>query len=251
MSENKNPLRAENFSTGAGWDGKTVTILSVRAENRALTYKDGTPVIDKDTGSQSVIPMLRVTGIADPDGGKEPKERTEEIQTGFQATADGEGFVDREGKAARFRAGSNMGNFFAALATAGFDVDQLWDAANERTIYSKLNGARFVFRSEQVNDKDGKPKKDKGGYNVIRNLPAKFIGYRSGNGAAAATPGNASREQAQSVVLKILQDAGKPLSRLEVVRALGPQNASVAALVVSDAFHAAAPWKSDGQTLSL
>lgn len=251
MSENKNPLRAENFSTGAGWDGKTVTLLSVRAENRALTYKDGSPVINTETGAQSVVPMLRVTGIADPDGGKEPKERTEEIQTGFQATADGEGFVDREGRPARFRVGSNIGNFFDALTQAGFDVDTLWDAANERTQYSKLNGARFVFRSEQVLDKDKKPKKDKGGYNVVRNIPAKFVGYRSGNGAATAAPGNASKEQAQSVVLKILQDAGKPLTRLEVVRALGPQNASVAALVVSDSFHASAPWKSDGQTLSL
>lgn len=264
-----NPFDPESFVSGGGlWDGKTVTITSSVAKAEALVYGDGKPVIDKETGVQSVQTALYIKGIAD---GGDDKERHEEYSVGdkLAPTSDGRGFVDKAtGGAPRFHANSNFAKLAAALKASGFPVAELYDPATRQQRLDKLVGARFVFKAEPKLGRDGKPVKDKKGYTKNIHLPVKFVGYAAGLPAAAsATPGSAPvagspggdaiRTKAAEKVLEVLAAAGAPVTRADLVRTLATKLAgdadanAVIGLVVRDDFHKGQAWKYDGTQASL
>lgn len=260
-----NPFDPETFSHGGGlWDGKTVTITSAVAKTEALTYGDGKPVIDEKTKQQSIQIGLGIAGIAD---GGDDKERRETYSTGDRLvpTADGEGFVAKDGGPAKFHANSNMGKFAAALKASGFPIETL--VVDGKQKLSRLVGARFVFKGEAKVGQDGKPIKDKKGYTKNIFLPVKFVGYAAGaasgsvtgapagNGAATGSSAGALQEKAKATVLGAL--ANGPLTRADLVRTLAqklagdPDSNAIISLVVNDAFHKGQPWKYDGTQASL
>lgn len=278
MSETSNPFDPEAFATGGGlWDGKTVTITSARTVTEALKYGDGKPVLDAKTGQPSIQTALKIKAIAD---GGDDKERSEDYSAGDKtvATPDGEGFVMKDGSPLKFHANSNIARFSAALKTAGFDIGTLVvrDAngglvmltpGTPRQQFSKLVGARFTMKGVPKLGKDGKPTKDKKGYDKNAFYPVKFVGYAQGAGVAAAAPsvggnGAAGGASASALEQKAVEKvtvalAAGPLSRADLVRTLAQQLAGdadangIIGLVVQDAFHQGKPWKWDNLKASL
>jgi hypothetical protein len=253
-----NPYDSDTFQHGGGlWDGKVVTITSAIAKTEALTYGDGKPVIDDKTKQQSIQTGLVISGIAD---GEDDKERRETYSVGDKLvpTPDGEGFVARDGGPPKFHANSNMAKFASALKASGFDISKLV-AVDGRQKLSRLVGARFVFTAQPKIGRDGKPLRDKKGYDKNIYLPVKFVGY-AGEGATApagngAAGGSGLREKATAKVLAAL--ANGPLTRADLVRTLAQQlqgdadaNAIIG-LVVNDNFHKGQAWKYDGTQASL
>lgn len=263
VADNYNPLDPENFSQGGGlWDGKTVTITSAVAKTEALTYKDGSPVLDKDTKQPSFQTALFLRGIAD---GGDDKERHEEYSVGdkLAPAADGRGFVAKDGGPLKFHANSNFAKLAAALKASGFPIGELYDPATRAQRLDKLVGARFVMKADARIGRDGKPLKDAKGYTKNIHLPVKFVGYVQGgvqaapvgNGAAAPAAGDAVAKKAEAAVLGAL--AKGPLSRADLVRTLAqalagdPDANAVIGLIVRDDFHKGKAWKYDGQQASL
>jgi hypothetical protein len=261
-----NPFDPETFTHGGGlWDGKTVTVTGAVAKVEALTYGDGKPVLD-DKGQQTIQTGLVLTGIAD---GGDDKERRETYSVGDRLvpTPDGEGFVAKDGGPPKFHANSNMGKFSAALKASGFDLGVLivrQPDGSVRQQLSRLVGARLVFKGEPKVGKDGRPIKDKKGYDKNMFLPVKFVGYAAGAGTVAqpagaggngAAGGDAIKTKAKEAVLKAL--AAGPLTRADLVRTLAQQLAgdadsnAVIGLVVRDEFHKGQPWHYDGTQASL
>jgi hypothetical protein len=265
-----NPFDPETFAHGGGlWDGKTVTVTSAVAKVEALTYKDGKPVIDDKTKTQSIQTGLFIKGIAD---GGDDKERNETYGVGDKLipTPDGEGFVSKDGGPVRFHANSGMAKFATALKAAGFDLSTLHVDGKQKL--SRLVGARFVMKGELKLGRDGKPLKDKNGYDKNAFYPVKFVGYANGAGAPAAAGGNgggaaagnaggganALAGKAVGAVMQALAGAkdGK-LSRADLVRTLATQLAgdpdtnTIIGMVVRDDFHKDQAWKYDGVAASL
>jgi len=269
VAGSSNPFDPEQFAHGGGlWDGKTVTITSAVAKVEALTYGDGKPVIDDRTKAQSLQTGLFIKGIAD---GGDDKERSETYGVGDKLvpTPDGEGFVAKDGGPVKFHANSGIAKFAAALKGSGFDLGSL--VVDGKQKLGRLVGARFVFKGEPKMGKDGKPLKDKKGYDKSAFYPVKFVGYAAatgsvatagvsaahlgapaGNGAATAS---ALGTKATGAVLAAL--AKGPLTRADLVRTLAQQMAgdpdsnAVIGLVVRDDFHKGQAWKYDGVTASL
>jgi len=252
-----NPYDPETFAHGGGlWDGKTVTITGAVAKVEALAYGDGKPVLD-DKGQQSIQTGLVITGIAD---GGDDKERRETYSVGDKLvpTPDGEGFIGKDGGPPKFHANSNMAKFATALKGSGFDLSTLIVDGKQRL--SKLVGARFTFKGEPKIGKDGKPIKDKKGYDKSLHLPVRFVGYATGQQAAAPSgngpvPAGGLHVKATGAVLAAL--AGGPLTRADLVRTLAQQLAgdadanAIIGLVVRDDFHKGQAWKYDGTRASL
>lgn len=267
-----NPFDPDSFSHGGGlWDGKTVTITEARVKTEALKYGDGRPVTN-DKGEQSVQTALVLKGIAE---GGDDKERSESYSGGdkLMATSDGEGFIPKDGGPLKFHANSNIAKFSAALKAAGFDIGTLLakDAPPiapgvPRQQFSKLVGARFVFKGEPKIGKDGKPIKDKKGYDKNAFYPVRFVGYAQGsaahagggNGAATANGGGSALEtKATAKIVEVLSDAGKPVTKADLIRLMAQKlvgdsdNNGIIALVARDDFHRGKPWTYDGKQASI
>lgn len=259
-----NPFDSDNFSHGGGlWDGKTVTITSAVAKTEQLKNKDGSAYLDEKTRQPVYQTATYIKGISD---GGDDKERHEEYSVGdkLMPTPDGEGFVSKDGTPPRFHANSNMGKFSAALKGSGFDLSKLVEGGRQKL--SALVGARFIFKAEPKLGKDGKPIKDKKGYDKNVHLPVKFVGYAQGGGVraaapagngAAAAPAGALDGKATGAVLAALAAGGGKLTRAGLIQSIaqalsgdGDSNAIIG-LVVNDAFHKGKPWQYDGKEASL
>lgn len=252
-----NPFASENLATGGGlWDGKKVTITRIACETRALTFKDGKPVMDEKTGKQSLQTALYLTGIAEG----EEKEREEAYTPGerMEPTADKEGFVMKDGSTIKFHANSNLGKLAVALGASGFDTKILFPGG--RLKFTNLVGAQLTFKGEVKLGRDGKPLKDKKGYEKNAFFPVKFHGFVSGTGTSVAgvvggTAPGALDEKATAAVVGIL--AGGPKTRAELVKALATtlvgdaDSNAIIGLVVRDDFHKGKPWKYEVGTASL
>jgi hypothetical protein len=264
-----NPFDPETFSHGGGlWDGKTVTITSAVAKAQALSYGDGKPVIDDKTKTQSIQTGLFLKGIAEGD----EKEREESYGVGDRVVPlpDGRGFQSKDGGPLKFHANSGIAKLSAALKAAGFDLGNLIERNADGSVTQRMDrlvGARFVMRGEQRLGRDGKPLKDKKGYDKMAFYPATFVGYvagqggvasTGGNGAVAAAPAGALAEKAAGAVTVALTAAkdGK-LNRADLVRTLAaqlagdPESNAIIGLVVRDDFHKGQKWAYDGVTASL
>lgn len=261
-----NPFDPANHSQGGGlWDGKTVTITSSMAKTEALKYGDGSPVLDAKTKEAVIQTALYITGIAD---GGDDKERHEEYSAGdqLQAAPDGQGFVRKDGAPVRFHANSNLGKLMAALKASGFDIGTLIDVvpgAPPKQQLGRLTGARFTFKAEPKVGKDGKPVKDKKGYDKHIHLPVKYVGHATGtvargNGGVIPAAGDALTTKAEGAVLAALAKAeGSKLTRAQLVQGLvmslkgDIDSNAVIGLVIKDDFHKDRAWKFDGQVASL
>lgn len=271
-----NPFDPENQSQGGGlWDGKTVTITGATVIKQALVYgakKGGGPVIDKETGQQSILTALSITGITE--GGGSDKERKEEYSVGGKVDAQDGGFVMKDGGPLKFHATSNFGKFSAALKASGFNIGLLLvrDAAGAivyiapgvpRQDYSKLVGARFVFKAEAKSGKDGKAIKDDKGYDKSAHFPAKYLGIGcvaakpAGNGAASAPAGALETKAVGAVLAALAKAPGTKLTRAELIRTLandlGPSGSNdpncneIVTLVVNEQFHSGKAWRYDAK----
>lgn len=272
-----NPFDPANHSQGGGlWDGKTVTITSATPKVEALFYgkdKGGAAVIDKKTGNQSILTALFLTGIAE---GGDDKERKEEYSVGNLVGVQDGAFVMKEGGPLKFHANSNFGKLSAALKAAGFDIGTLLvrDAGGALVFiapgvpkqdYSKLVGARFVFKAESKVGKDGKSLKDAKGYDKSAHFPVKFLGYSGGAqvkpaaGAVAApvVGANGLEEKAVGAVLEVIAANGGKIARAALVQALAvkfkgqPESNPILGLVVNDAWHKGKAWGYNGVEATL
>ena len=247
----KNPFLDENMSEGGGglWDGKTVTILSAKAEIRQATKTDGTSFTQH---------VLSLVGIADDS----ERERREDYSAGLTAVpqGDGNGFTLPEGKG--FFKTSNVAEFLRRLAKSGFDMSKLFDESTGKQNLSALAGTRFTFvgverKDAQGNVKKSKSKKNDKEYIQYHFYPETFVGFKGGQTAAPKANG-ALREKATGVVTELLAGAeNQTLTRANLVRNLATRLAgdadsnAIIALVVKDDFHAGQAWKRDGTTISL
>lgn len=252
-----NPFDPENLTHGGGlWDGKTVTILTAKAELDHIKYGDGKPVISERDGQPLIKNVIAITGIAD----EEEKERRETYSVGMLIpTADGESFVHPQtGEASHFNEKSDAGKLTRYLKDSGFDISLLWDDAAQKLKLSGLVGARFVMAGEAQKDKEGKVKINKKGYENQKFYPVQFMGFKPGVGNT--TPqSNASelRDKAVEVVLDIIGEAGGKIGRADLVRKISgkmagdPRANKVLALVTRDDFHKDVPWTRDATGFSL
>jgi hypothetical protein len=252
MTENFNPFDAENLITGGGlWDGKVVTILSAKTCLDPMARRDGTPVLNEQTGQQAVRHVLQITGIADD----EEKERVEKYSAGgLMPTADGEGFQKPDGTpGGKFHANSEMGKFTAGIQSGGFDTKLLFKDGKTRV--SGLIGARFLMKGEPLKNKEGKVKINDKGFEQMKFYPVEFKGF-SGK-AAAATPGADYAPKAAETVLAILSESNGKVSRADLIRKISqklagdPDVNKVLALISKDDFHKDQPWTRDGTGYSL
>ena len=259
MSEHKkigNPFDEANFISGGGlWDGKTVTILGAKCIIDRLTNADGSSVINDRTGEPAVKNVLAITGVAD----EEEAERRETYSAGaLVPTADGDGFVRPDGTPQAFHKGCEMAKFSKSIKDGGFQIASLWDDEAQQMRVSRLVGARFVFKGEPTLDKDGKPKKNKKGYDVMKFYPVQFTGMKAGaTGTVTESGANDLRDKAVEVVLDVLTAAGGKIGRAELVRKVSaamagdPRCNKVLALVTRDDFHKGVPWTRDATGFSL
>lgn len=260
-----NPFDSDNFSHGGGlWDGKTVTITSAVAKTERLNNKDGSAYLDEKTRQPVFQTATYIKGISD---GGDDKERHEEYSVGDKLvpTPDGEGFVSKDGTPPKFHANSNMGKFAAALKASGFDLSTMVVAGRQKL--SALVGARFMFKAEPKLGKDGKPIKDKKGYDKNVHLPVKFVGYAQGGGTRTAAAGNgvaatgaavgALDGKATGAVINALTAGGGKLTRAQLIQGIAQalsgdaDSNTIIGLIVNDAFHKDKPWKYDGKEVSL
>jgi hypothetical protein len=262
MSEHKkigNPFDEANFVSGGGlWDGKTVTILTAKAVIDRLTNADGSSVINERTGQPATKNVLAITGIADED---EAERRESYSAGGLVPTADGDGFIKPDGTPSGFHKGCEMAHFSKCIKDAGFPIASLWDEEAQHMRVGRLVGARFVFKGQPTLDKDGKQKKNKKGYDVLKFYPVQFVGMKAGSGATTSAGESSAadlREKAVEVVLGILTAAeGGKVGRAELVRKVsaamaGDQRCNkVLALVTRDDFHKDVPWTRDATSFSL
>lgn len=260
MSEHKkigNPFDEANFVSGGGlWDGKTVTILTAKCIIDRLTNADGSAVINERTGQPATKNVLAITGLADED---EAERRETYSAGGLVPTADGEGFLKPDGTPSPFHKGCEMAHFSKLIKDGGFDTSTLWDEEAQRMRMSRLVGTRFIFKGEQTLDKDGKPKKNKKGYDVLKFYPVQFVGMKAGAATVTATESTANelRDKAIEVVLGILTEAGGKVGRAELVRKVSAAMAGdvrcnkILALVTRDDFHKDVPWTRDATSFSL
>ncbi len=254
-----NPLDDVNFIQGGGlWDGKTVTILSSKTDVDLLAYKDGSPVINTDTGEQSRRNVWKISGIAED----EDRERQETYSMGaLVPTADGEGFVRADGSSGVLHKNSEAGRFSAALKAAGFDVGSLFDATTGKTVLSRLTGAQLTFKAEPKLDKNGEPKKNKKGYVENRFFPITFVGRKSGvggNGVGTPTATDPGLHAfALETVTKVLDANGGSLSRANLLKEVGKviagdtRSPAVVSLLIRPEFFADTPITVDGATISI
>jgi len=252
-----NPFNPENLSHGGGlWDGKTVTILTAKAELEHLKFGDGRPVISERDGQPAIKNVIAITGLAD----EEETERRETYSVGMLIpTADGESFVHpKTGEVGQFNDKSEAGKLTTYLAGSGFDTTLLWDDAAQKMKLSGLVGAQFVMAGEAQKDKDGKVKVNKKGYENQKFYPVQFVGFKAGV-AKTAPQSNASelRDKAVEVVLEIIGEAGGKIGRADLVRKISgkmagdPRANKVLALVTRDDFHKDVPWTRDATGFSL
>lgn len=261
-----NPFDSGNFATGGGlWDGKTVTITRSVAGIKLLTHKDNSPVIDAKTKKQASVIGLLIDGLAEGD----EKERSVEYSCGdrMQPDADGESFSMKEGGAPRFHDRSGLGKMVSALTAAGFPMKELM--ANPAKYvgqqrWSRLVGAKLMFKAEAKLGRDGKPIKDDKGFDKQSFYPVKYVGMATGIvtgvaasvGAAVAAVSNAAIvEKADALVIGALS-AG-PLTRSQLVATLAAgltgdkDSNAIISLIVRDDFHKGKAWKYEDGTASL
>ena len=250
-----NPFLEENFASGGGlWDGKTVTVIGSKTEIERLSFGDGSPVLDKKTGEQSIRNVWSVIGIAEDD----ERERKETYSLGgLIPTADGEGFTRPDGTPGVLHKNSEAAKFAAALKASGFDVASLFDMDTGKIHVDRLVGARIVFKGEARLDKDGKPKVNKKGYEQLRFMPESFLGMKDGVGAAKVGPSEEDLAFAVETITGILAEGGGSMGRADIVRAVttklngDPRGPQIVQQILKPEFHASAPWTLDGTTLSL
>lgn len=258
MSEEKvvnpNPFDDETFKTGGGfWDGKQVTITKSYTGIEEMTYADGTPVLGKDKKPIRQVSWI-LYGIAEDS----EKERKEVYSAGdkVRPTADGKGFESVDGSPVTFHANSNVAKLAKALKTAGYDIGQLFPEGKQDV--SKLVGARLAFVAVQKVGQDGKPLKDKKGYNKNAYYPSAYIGQTGLSAAPAAAGNGAADDVAVEAVLAVLAEAeGGKKTRIELVRGVTkklqgkPELFAAVQKVGDDKWHKDKPWKYDGLTASL
>lgn len=249
-----NPFEPDNFSSGFGWDGKTVTITG----SQFITDYFGTdenPWIDPKTEERGFSNVWAFTGIHEDSD----RERTEKWSIGKTniPTADGEGFERRDGKPASFHPSSQAARLSAALKDAGFDTSKL--VVDGVIKASALVGARFVFKGYTKKDKDGKPKEDKNGFVQYEYFPVEFVGFQEGlNKTETAEASQELENRAYDLVTQLLEAAeGKTFTRVQLIQAVSKALAgdkdlsTIMSLVTGDKFNSAAPWKVEGTTISL
>jgi len=255
MTDFKNPFDPDNFSLGVGWDGKTVTITSSRFKTDMFTYGDGTPYLD-DNGEQGYANVWEIKGISEDS----ENERTESYSIGKSLipTSDGDSFEHKAGKPnATFHVKAKAAKFAAALKTSGFDLSKLVDDEGKPSAKG-LVGAIFVFKALQpIDPKTNEPAVDKGGYAKIEQYPAKFIGW-SKTSPAAQVANDGVQDKAYDVITELLTEAeGNTLTRVQLIQALNKKLAgdddmnAIVQLAVKEDFNSAAPWKLEGNTISL
>ena len=254
MGDFKNPFDPDNFTTGFGWDGKTVTVTGSRFAVDKFAYGDGSPYIDPNTGEQGFSNVWEITGITEDS----EAERSEKYSIGKAPipTDDGESFARADGKPAIFNSRALAAKFSAKLKDAGFDLQKLVDGENGVKA-SNLVGAMIVFKSEPQLDKDGNPKQDKNGYDKVNYFPAEFLGFAEG--AVGAKTGDADlSNRAYDLVTELLAAAeGTKLTRIQLIQGVtkalagDEDQGAIVGLVVSDKFNSAAPWQGSGTTISL
>ena len=254
MGDFKNPFDPDNFSTGFGWDGKTVTVTGSRFTVDKFVYGSGDPYIDPNTGEQGFSNVWEITGITEDS----EAERSEKYSIGkaLIPSDDGESFARLDGKPATFNSRALAAKFSAKLKDAGFDLSVLVDGENGVKA-SNLVGAMIVFKSEPQLDKDGNPKQDKNGYDKVNYFPAEFLGYAEG--AVGKKTNNVDVEnRAYDLVVNLLTESeGNKLTRIQLIQGVtkalsgDPDQGTIVGLVVSDKFNSATPWKVNGTTISL
>lgn len=254
VEQNVNPFDDDNFVSGGGlWDGKTVTILDSKIEIDRLTFKDGSPVIDKNTGEPAVRHVWTIVGISDED----EKERRQTYSIGgLIPTPDGLGFTKADGTPGVLHKNSAAAKFASGLKQGGFDMGLLFP--NGKPDVSGLRGARVVFKAVDRLDKDGKPKVNKNGYTETDFYPVQFVGFKQG----VSKPGNGAvsdelKDFATETVTSIIVEAGGNITRADLIRQLtsklagDERGAKVVQLVLKPEFNVSAPWTVDGTTLSI
>jgi hypothetical protein len=252
MGDFKNPFDSENFTSGFGWDGKTVTVTGSRFVKDMFAYGSGDPVLD-DNGEQAFANVWEVKGITEDS----EAERAEKYSIGrrLEPSDDGESFARRDDKPATFNNKSKAAAFSAHLKESGFDVSRL--VVDGQIKASALVGAQILFKGHPQRDKDGNPKQDKNGFDKVDFFPAKFVGFVEGAGATNEADTEFENRIYDLVTTFLTEAEGNTLTRIALIQAVGaalkgdPDLGKATKLVVSDKFNAAAPWKVDGTTISL
>lgn len=248
-----NPFDDANFASGGGiWDGKTVTITSVKAVVSKMQMKDGTAVIDDKTGEQAFRNNLKITGLADD----EDTERWQEYSAGsLVPTSDGDGFVKADGTPGQFHKNSAAARFFSAIKAGGFDLNRLF--VGGKPTLQGLVGARFTFQAVPRLDKDKQPKKNKKGYVENDYYPVKFVGFAAGKEVPVPGNGAAAKDEAVALVMNLLASNNGTLNRPDMLRAVAasvigkPNGNAILTTITKDEFHQGAPWKYNGGVLTL
>jgi len=253
-----NPFDDSNFVGGGGlWDGKIVTITVAKTLVHWVTKGSGesaVPVLN-DNGQPAFKNVLEVRGIADD----EDVERYEQYSAGsLIPTEDGLGFVRIDGTPAAFHKGCEMSKFGRLIKAGGFDVGKLWDSEKKRQNVTGLVGSRFLFKGEPTLDKDGKPKINKKGYEMLRFWPVKYEGVvAAGAIVGVSAPNSELTDKAIKAVAEALGELGGKASRSELVRKLATKLSGdadgnkIIALVAKADFHKGRAWTVDGTGYSL
>lgn len=249
-----NPFDEENFASGGGlWDGKEVTILDSKTEVDRLTYKDGSPVLNKSTGEPAVRNVWTLIGIAED----EEKERKQTFSIGgLLPTPDGLGFQKPDGTRGQLHKNSQAARLATGLKAGGFDMSLLYK--DGKPDVSALKGARLYFEGVDRVDRDGKVKVNAKGYTEQDFYPTKFLGFKEGAGKAGnGAVSDEMKEFATETVAALIKEAGGTVSRADLVRAIGTKlngdarGPKVVQLVLKTEFSAGAPWTLDDTTFSL
>jgi len=261
LSENQtvqNPYDVDNMLDGGGLTRDGV-VVSAKYATYPMRYKDGSAVVDKQTGQPSTFTGLQIVVLRTGDAKNEGKQDKYEYSSGKKAkpSADGEMLLDGDGKPAGIYKTSNLGKALAALAKGGFDT---------RTLYPRVSvlvGAKITFAGVDKIGADGKVKThtfEGKTYNDVEWFPQTYnggAGSSAGAGAVASNGAGAVAEKAEAAVVAAIVEAGGSIERKDLIRALGTalkgdaDAIKVTTLVARQDFHAGKPWSFDGSKLTL
>jgi len=254
MTEDFNPFDPDNFSTGLGWDGKTVTVTQSRFEVDLFTNSDGSPWTD-DNGEQGYSNVWAISGISEDSD----FERTVKYSIGktLVPTSDGDSFESKSGKPNQtFNAKAKAAKLVRAFKESEFDLSRLMSEGKPSA--KGLNGAMFLYKSTQpIDPKTKEPAVDKGGYAKVDEFPVKFLGWSKASPQSAKVD-DAISIRAENLISELLTAAeGNKLTRIQVIQGLNkalagdPDMNTIVSLAVKADFNSAAPWKVEGTTISL
>lgn len=257
MSETQsdfNPYAADQMPEGGGLT-REIIVTSAKYVLYPMKFKDGSPVIDKQTKQPSFFVGAQIEAIRV--GDTEGKVEKYEFSAGKKGkpSADGEVLLGEDGKPARIYKTSNWGKAVEKLRAGGLQAEVLYPRL------SALTGARLTMAGENKIGADGKPKTHEYNgktYNDIEWFPEKYNGGAGSRAEVAAGPSaDALTQKAEAAVVAILTEAGGAVERKDVIRALGTNlkgdadAVKITTLFARQDFHTGRPWVFDAATSTL